>query len=201
MIRILQLVLVAVCAAGATISPAQAIDARRLPEADRMVLQAALEHDRTDQARRLPNSGATLTITRTETSPRVCRSFSIESGGQAVASTACRTGGSRWEIEASSAVAMAVPGAGAAAPSPRRKPGNAPAEKVILELPIADAFVAAVPVPKPAAEHGDQAASESITATHSGADAAFPRPRAKPALAVLPGMPDLPLPRVKPSRA
>ncbi len=64
---------------------------------DRGVAQMLLEHETTNTPRPLP-SGITMVITRTETSPAVCRAFTLTRGTTEVTGEACRQGPRQWAL-------------------------------------------------------------------------------------------------------
>lgn len=88
---------------------AAAVDLGNLSADDMRALQRILETERTNAANRLP-SGLSVTVIKTQTSPRVCRIFRIgrqgQDGGQAVG---CRIGAQRWALNASIDAAQAAP--------------------------------------------------------------------------------------------
>lgn len=78
---------------------AAGFEAHRWTAADRAAMQALLEFERTDEPRRLPESGAVFTIEQTVLRPRVCRRFTVTPpGGAAQTATACRTGPQQWAL-------------------------------------------------------------------------------------------------------
>ncbi|MEO3432643.1 hypothetical protein [Inquilinus sp. CAU 1745] len=85
----------------ALLAPPTPAGAQVLDQADRAAFQSILETRPTGVPATLPSSGRTMTVTRTETAPRICRDYTIDEGsGGAVAveGTACRLGADHWEI-------------------------------------------------------------------------------------------------------
>lgn len=135
----------------ALLAPLSPAGAQTFDQADRAAFQSILETRPTGVPATLPSSGRTMTVTRTETAPRICRDYRIGEGESGVEGTACRLGAERWEIvgaipAAEPAVEPPAPTpatatAPIAIPLPERKPFATPA------APEAPAFP--IPPPKP----------------------------------------------------
>jgi hypothetical protein len=87
---------------------AAAVDLGNLSADDMRALQRILETERTNASKRLP-SGMSVTVIKTQTSPRVCRIFRIGRQGQEGQAVGCRIGAQRWALNASIDAARAVP--------------------------------------------------------------------------------------------
>ncbi|MGL4966884.1 MAG: hypothetical protein ACRC67_37030 [Inquilinus sp.] len=87
---------------------AAAVDLGNLSADDMRALQRILETERTNAAKRLP-SGMSVTVIKTQTSPRVCRVFRIGRQGQEGQAVGCRIGAQRWALNASIDAAQAAP--------------------------------------------------------------------------------------------
>src|SRR5262245_5242002 len=70
---------------------AAAVDLGNLSADDMRALQRILETERTNASKRLP-SGLSVTVIKTQTSPRVCRIFRIGRQGQEGQAVGCRIG-------------------------------------------------------------------------------------------------------------
>jgi collagen type IV alpha len=196
------------CVAG---SAAAAVSVEDLPAEDRKLIQNILEFERTNVRRELPVSGHAVTVVRTVTSPRVCRTIRIEEGDEASEATGCRAGRQQWTFDGAAAVAIAE--------APRPGPAPPRAEPVIVarSAPIPDPADAAeyggepgpevaalpepaVPVP-PAARDAPTSSDEIPAAVPPRARAPFtpPRPEGRPRIAayaaVRPDIVPLPLRR------
>lgn len=108
---------------------AQSFNPGGLAAQDRQEIQRLLEEEHTNVPRTLPASGDIFTITRTETQPRICRHFVIQSdaGGQR-RGVGCRISALNWELAADlSAIAEAptIPtdGSSGTVPRPTTAPG------------------------------------------------------------------------------
>ena len=155
---LLGLALVACAGTGA-----QAFDPSTLPAADRAFIEQMLEFEQTNQPRRLPASGAVVTIVRTEIQPQVCRYFSVSGGGVSNGQAkGCRIGNRQWRL---SAVAAPV------TPQPTRPIPSGPAPErpeistALAPVPVVPATTAPAPpavaaagppdVPRPGRRPGD----------------------------------------------
>jgi len=87
---------------------AAAVDLGNLSADDMRALQRILETERTNASKRLP-SGLSVTVIKTQTSPRVCRVFRIGRQGQEGQAVGCRIGAQRWALNASIDAAQAAP--------------------------------------------------------------------------------------------
>jgi hypothetical protein len=154
--------LVLALASGAAL--AQGFDPDRLSAGDREELQTILEFAQTNRERRLPESGATVTVVRTETRPRICRYFVIEGGGLGRQDgVGCREGARQWDL------------GGTAAPVPPE-----PTEPIMAR-------------PAPEREEDDRSPPPQVLAPAPAADVAAPEP-APPADTTTAARPDFPLP-------
>ena len=79
-------------------APALAQSVSTLAARDQERIQQVLEFEQTNQPVTLPDSGAQLTIVRTETQPRVCRYFEISGRGATTQGVGCRIGNRQWEL-------------------------------------------------------------------------------------------------------
>ncbi|MGK9170988.1 hypothetical protein KXR53_32125 [Inquilinus limosus] len=87
---------------------AAAPDLGSLSADDMRALQRILETERTNATKRLP-SGLSVTVLKTQTSPRICRVFRIGRQGQEGQAVGCRIGVQRWALNASIEAAQAAP--------------------------------------------------------------------------------------------
>ncbi|MCB9947126.1 MAG: hypothetical protein H6842_04770 [Rhodospirillaceae bacterium] len=110
---------------------------------DQAVIQLLLEHQPSDAPRPLP-SGRTLTITRTETNPRVCRWFTISGAGAGGSAVGCREGPRQWSLSTAAGTPVA---AAPVVPAPTVAPAPPPAPVPAPAAPIPAAPPPVVPTP------------------------------------------------------
>jgi hypothetical protein len=191
----------AILAAALAAAPAaaQGFNPNRLSEGDRAALVTALEYEQTNRLRRLPESGAGLTIVRTETRPRICRYFIIDGTGGRQNGVGCRRGPQQWDL---AGTASAVPPAPTepiiAAPAPVRD-GD---ERTTVRIPVLDGERLAT-APAPAATLPAPAAPPQVAAA---ARPDFPRPGRRPGtgiplIAAPAAVRDIPAPPAPPADA
>ncbi|MGO1074522.1 hypothetical protein ACTOWL_03270, partial [Inquilinus sp. CA228] len=200
---------------------AAAVDLGNLSADDMRALQRILETERTNASKRLP-SGMSVTVIKTQTSPRVCRIFRIGRQGQEGQAVGCRIGAQRWALNASIDAAQAVP----VEPSPQEPVAVRP--KVVAQsrpvqnseddgveeagataAPAAPARIAPPPAievgrapPQPAPDAG-RAPAETQVAALPRAPFQAPRPQARPdvpaAEPAAAGPTQAPVPRARPT--
>ena len=199
--------LASACLLMALPAAAQSFDPAWLSADDRAALEALLEVEQTNRLRRLPDSGAEVTIVRTETRPRICRYFVIEStGNDRRNGVGCRGQARQWELAGTSVAVPPAPSAPvAASPAPPRgdRPATAPAPTTIpapVTAPAAARADGLAMAPAPAV--AVQAPARVATATRPD----VPRPGRRPGdtipLAAAPAAARaVPLPAVRPAVA
>ena len=96
---------------------AEALGVPWLGSADAAVIQSILEYEVTGVDRALPESGATFTITRTDLSDGICRSFVVEQAEAVAEGIACRAASGGWSAQNAGvdALSAAGPAAGVSA--------------------------------------------------------------------------------------
>lgn len=94
---------------------AEALGVTWLGPADAAVVQSILEYEVTGVVRALPESGARFTITQTDLSDGICRSFVAERAGAVAEGVACRAASGGWSARGTEAAGLAAtrPAAGA----------------------------------------------------------------------------------------
>lgn len=169
---------------------AQDFDPSTLAPGDIALIQEMLENERSHVRRSLPVSDQVISIVRTETQPRICRHFVLQSlTGDQQRGVGCRIGAGQWQLAAAiGTIAQApvpIPPATDNAVTPRvttvLRPVEAeqdePAPAPIVSSPAA---WTGVPLPgrRPTAETGQtpgaQAASDDTEAGPETAPAAVP---------------------------
>ena len=95
---------------------AEALGVPWLGSADAAVVQSILEYEVTGVDRALPESGATFTITGTDLSDGICRSFVVEQAEAVAEGIACRAASGGWSAQnaGTGALSAAAPAAGVA---------------------------------------------------------------------------------------
>ncbi len=104
---------------------------------DRSVIQLLLEHQPSNAPRPLP-SGGTLTITRTETSPRICRWFTLSGPSGSGSGMGCREGPREWSLSGGSGAA-ASPAPAVQPPVPAAPPAAPPQPAPVPSVAVAPA--------------------------------------------------------------
>ena len=96
---------------------AEALGVTWLGPADAAVVQSILEYEVTGVVRALPESGASFTITETDLSDGICRSFVVERADSHDEGVACRAASGGWSAQGTEAadLSAARPAAGTAA--------------------------------------------------------------------------------------
>ncbi len=104
---------------------AEAMGVPWLGAADTAVIQSILEYEVTGVTRALPESGASFTITSTDLSDGICRSFVVEQRESVAQGVACRAASGGWSARGSQADALSAAGP-AAGPSAVTADGRGP---------------------------------------------------------------------------
>ncbi|WP_026872015.1 hypothetical protein [Inquilinus limosus] len=160
---------------------AAAPDLASLSADDMRALQRILETERTNATRRLP-SGLSVTVLKTQTSPRICRVFRIGRQGQEGQAVGCRIGVQRWALNGSIEAAQAAP----AEP--------APAEPVVRPKVVAQSQ----PVQN-SEDEGVEEAGAAALARRAAPEADAGRAPAETQVAALPRAPfQAPRPQIRP---
>ncbi|MGK9234928.1 hypothetical protein KXR74_24745, partial [Inquilinus limosus] len=160
---------------------AAAPDLASLSADDMRALQRILETERTNATRRLP-SGLSVTVLKTQTSPRICRVFRIGRQGQEGQAVGCRIGVQRWALNGSIEAAQAAP----AEP--------APAEPVVRPKVVAQSQ----PVQN-SEDEGVEEAGAAAPARRAAPEADAGRAPAETQVAALPRAPfQVPRPQIRP---
>ena len=94
---------------------AEALGVTWLGPADAAVVQSILEYEVTGVVRALPESGASFTITQTDLSDGICRSFVVEQAESVAEGIACRAASGGWSAQGTEAAGLSAarPAAGA----------------------------------------------------------------------------------------
>lgn len=146
-------VLWAAILAGTAVS---AFDPHELPARDRERLLEVLEYGQTNAMETLPESGARISVIRTETRPRICRYFLLRGGGFGEQrGVGCRLGAMQWELDAIDLPVPVAPTVPIATQDPPERSGSPPASSPAPTVAPADQ-VPGVPAVRPAFESEEE---------------------------------------------